>query len=241
MSTGLKKVHLLGQQLQSVRDRAVDDKNAIIALYSSVDPKHDARITAFSKFTNVLNSVLLSFVFISKHLLHKQWWDTIDLDRAPDPDRQIYINEFINLTKIAFVHGMVSAIESSFRLFLRALDPSACNGGMAEFKSIYECLFNSKLATAPPDGSTLLDLLRLVRNVIHNNGVYFNPRGIDVSLNWKGETFEFKQGDLLGFVTWEFLIRISDSLHELLHGVAEDANLRNITVEITDPISLLYS
>jgi hypothetical protein len=76
---------------------------------------------------------------------------------------------------------MFSSIESSLRLFLRALDPTACNGGMKEFNSIYDCLFNSKLATAPADGIELLNLLRLVRNTIHNNGVYFNPRGTDVT------------------------------------------------------------
>jgi hypothetical protein len=39
------------------------------------------------------------------------------------------------------------------------------------------------------------------------------------------------------FVTWEFLIAVSDSLRELLLNVVQDRNLRNITVEIDDPFS----
>jgi hypothetical protein len=236
MQIGPEEVHRLIEQLQLVRDRAVDDKAAVMALYQFTAPEHDARVTAFSKFINVLNSAQLAFVFISKHLLHKQWWDAIARTPIPDDDKQVYVNEFANFVKVGFVHAMFSSIESSLRLFLRALDPIACNGGMAEFKSIYDCLFSSKLAIAPADGTQLLDLLRLVRNTIHNNGVYFNPRGGNVTLSWQGQTFEFRQGTPVDFVTWEFLIRVSDSLRVLLRQVVEDTNLRNITV-VDDPFS----
>jgi hypothetical protein len=40
----------------------------------------------------------------------------------PDTDKHIYANEFANFKKIAFVQGIFLAIESSLRLFLRALD-----------------------------------------------------------------------------------------------------------------------
>jgi len=235
---GPEEVHKLIKQLELVRDRAVEDKNAIIQLYSSVDPKHDARITAFSKLINILNSVQLALTFISKHLLHKEWWDSIANEPISDADKQIYANEFANLIKVAFVHGAFSAVESSLRLFLRALDPIACNGGMAEFKSIYDCLFKSKLATEPIEGSQLLDLLRLVRNTIHNNGVYFSSRGSDARLIWNGQTYEFYHGKPVDFVTWEFLINISDALRRLLREIAEDANMKAIKAEITDPFSI---
>jgi hypothetical protein len=237
MLIGPEEVHRLIKQLQPVRDRAVDDKAAVIKLYPFTTPEHDARITAFSKFINVLHSVQLAFAVISKHLLHKQWWDAIACTPIPDDDKRVYANEFANFLKVGFVHAMFSSIESSLRLFLRALDPVACNGGMAEFKSIYDCLFSSKLATTPSDGIQLLDLLRLVRNTIHNNGVYFNPRGGNVTLSWQGQTFEFRQGAPVDFVTWEFLIQVSDSLRILLRQVVEDTTLRNITVVIDDPFS----
>lgn len=163
----------------------------------------------------------------------------VGVNRAPisDADKQMYANEFANFTKVGFMHALFSSLESSLRLFLRALDPAACNGGMAEFKSIYDCLFRSKLAAAPMDGTQLLDPLRLVRNTIHNNGVYFNRRGGNVTSNWQGGTYEFKQGAPVDFVTWEFLIQVSDSLMTLLREIVNDANLRNIAVEIDDPFS----
>ena len=236
MSLGPDEVHCLIEQFQPICNRAVDDKTAVVALYPFATSEHDARITAFSKLISVLNSVQFAFTFVSKHLLHKQWWDAVARTPISDGDKQVYADEFANFTKVGLVHAMFSSIESSLRLFLRALDPVACNGGMAEFKSIYDCLF-SKLAAAPPDGTQLLDLLRLVRNTIHNNGVYFNPHGGNVTLNWQGQTFEFRQGAPVDFVTWEFLIRVSDSLRTLLRQVVEDAKLRNVTAEIDDPFS----
>jgi hypothetical protein len=56
-------------------------------------------------------------------------------------------------------------------------------------------------------------------------------------LNWQGHTFEFTQGIPVDFVTWEFLIRVSDSLRMLLRETVEDVNVRGITVEIDDPFS----
>jgi hypothetical protein len=231
------EVHRLIEKLQPVRDRALDDKAAVVGIYSFASPDHDARITAFAKFINVLNSVQLALTFASKHLLHKQWWDSIARTPIPDEDKRVYANEFVNFTKVGFVHALFSSIESSLRLLLRALDPAACNGGTAEFKSVYECLFNSMLAKTPTDGAQLLDLIRLVRNTIHNNGVFISPRGDTVTLNWQGQTFKFIQGAPADFVTWEFLIRISDTLRMLLREIVEDVNVRNIAVQIDDPFS----
>jgi hypothetical protein len=174
---------------------------------------------------------------MSKYLLHKEWWESISRTPIPDSDKQAYANEFANFTKVGFVHALFSSIESYLRLFLRAIDPVACNAGMAEFKSVYDCLFKTKLAAAPADCTELIDLLRLVRNTIHNNGVYFSPRGGTVNLNWQGNTFEFRQGVAVDFVTWEFLIRVSDSLRTLLREIVEDANLRSLAVGIDDPLS----
>jgi hypothetical protein len=49
--------------------------------------------------------------------------------------------------------------------------------------------------------------------------------------------FEFKQGVPVDFVSWEFLIRVSDALRQLLREVVEDANLKGMSVEINDPFS----
>ena len=96
-----------------------------------------------------------------------------------------YITGFGKFIKFGLVHGIFSCVESFLRVFLRALDPTACSGGLDNFKNIYISLFQSKLAKCPPDGVKLLDLFRLVRNTIHNNGVYFHKDEEDRSIGWR--------------------------------------------------------
>jgi hypothetical protein len=237
MTLGPNEIHHLILRLKPIRDALAEDKTEIMSIYSSIDPKHDARITAYSKAINVITSVQLALLFMSKHLFKKKWWETIASNPIPDEDKLIYTHEFGMFTKIGFVQGIYMVIESSLRLFLRALDPDACNRGMEGFESIYNCLFKSKLRIIPTDGVHLIDLLRFVRNTIHNNGVYFHPSGNDNSVKWNGETFEFKQGAPVDFVTWDFLTMVSDELRKLLREVVEDSNLRGISVEINDPFS----
>lgn len=224
---------LIGE-LQTVRNGFMQDQIDVTRLYPSVDPRYDARISAYTKAINAINSTHLALTFIAKHLLHDEWWAAITHKQIPDADKKVYVVEFVNFTTIAFVQGLFLVVESSLRIFLRALDSSACNGGTAEFKSIYDCLFKSKLSSAPHEGIELLDLFRLVRNTVHNNGIYFHKTGKDTSVNWGGETFVFKHGAPIDFATLEFVIRISKAVRKLLREVVEDASLRAIRAPIND-------
>jgi len=61
-----------------------------------------------------------------------------------------------------------TGVETSFRIFLRALDPTACNNGTGPFNTIYDCLLGSKQlnfpATERAAAKELLNLSRLLRN-----------------------------------------------------------------------------
>jgi len=234
---GAKEVMDLIKQLEQIRDQTVQNKESVMALYSNFDPRKDARITAFSKMINIFNSVQLALIFISEHLLDLNWWKAISREVIPVSDVRRYVAEFMNFSKIGFVQSLFSATESSLRLFLRALDPAACDGGTGPFKSIYDCLFTTKLSACPPEGVELLDLFRLVRNTIHNNGVYFHRDGRNVTVTWRGTSYEFKQSLPVNFVTWQFLLEISDAIRHLMYSVVTDAKLRTMTREITDPFT----
>jgi hypothetical protein len=179
---------------------------------------------------NVFNSLLLASVFARNSITSGNWRETLGAEEF-----SIWVQEYDGFLKIGFVQAVFLAIESSLRVFLRALDPTACKGGMAEFKSIYECLFKSKLYVCPIDGVELLDLLRNIRNTVHNNGVFFNPKGSDTSVKWAGQNYVFKHGLPVDFVTWDLIIYAADVVRKLLRSVTEDASLQAITTEITEP------
>ncbi len=172
---------------------------------------------------------MLTCVFARNSIEEGNWRKT-----AGAEEFTLWIQNYDDFVKIGYIHNISLAIESSFRNFLRALDPKACVRGMAEFKSIYECLFKSKLSEAPSEGTKLLDFLRLIKNTSHNNGVYLHQSGVNKTVNWKGKNYEFKQGTPVDFVTWDFILEISDALRSLLRKVAEDQNLKAINREITE-------
>lgn len=235
---GLSEVMGLIKELEPIRDKAVQDKASVTAMLLNLDRQKDARITAFSKMINVLNSVQLAMTFVSKHLLDLNWWRSIAREGISVSDAKIYANEFMSFSKIGLVQFLFSTTESSLRLFLRSLDPTACDGGMGPFKSVYDCLFSSHLSTPPHEGIELLDLLRLIRNTIHNNGVYFDRNARDATVTWRGRSYQFKQSAPVDFVTWRFLLEVTDASRSLMYTVVTDANLRAVAHEITDPFAL---
>jgi hypothetical protein len=200
---------------------------------------NDARLTTIANFGGVIDSTNLAFYFISKNLLppDNSWWDGY---RPPFPSfndyhRSVMVNGFNNgFVKVAFIQSLFSTLDSKFRIFLRELDPAACSGGTDAFRSIYTAL-RSRLTSVPADADDLIKLLRLVRNTIHNNGVYFDKRGRDEQVTYKGETYDFKHGKPVNFVHWEWLLERLEDVQELLFRVVNDPNILGVPHEMVDP------
>ena len=83
----------------------------------------------------------------------------------------------------------------------------------------------------------LLDLLRLVRNTIHNNGVYFAPDGQDAVVTYKGITYHFYHGKAVDFASWDLLLEIADAVRQLLLDVIADQAVSGVPGQIADPFA----
>lgn len=148
----------------------------------------DARRTYFSRLANDIESAELALKFLDESLAHTDWW-AANYGPLPSPrDTGIYIVEFSQFTKTALLQLAFGTVESACRVFLRAVDAGACEGGTREFKSIYECLLRTKLQLAEADDRVaLLDVLRELRNTIHNHGVYFHRSNRGIVTAWRLE------------------------------------------------------
>ncbi|WP_159098857.1 hypothetical protein [Aquabacterium olei] len=233
---GPTEIMSLVKQIQANRDVLFDEKLKLgNGVYAAQDFERDARLTVYSKLINSCNSLQLALTLMSSNLMNLDWWKAIARSPIPEPDVAIYVKEFDSFSKIGFVQSIFSAIESSLRIYLRALAPSACSNGTSEFKSIYECLFKTQLSAEPADGVVLLDLLRNVRNTIHNNGVFFNKAATNQSISWKGKQFLFEYSKPVDFVTWDFLLEVVTALEKMIGEIVNDSKLTSITTGIIDP------
>lgn len=158
------------------------------------DRRRDARLMVFSNILAVIDSVMVGLVFTKGVLPGDRFWSEYGLQFHADPpaaakaaqhDVERRLEGFI---KVGFVQVLFSVVENAMRSYLRALDPLACAAGTANFQSVYTTLLK-RLSMPIPDATELLDLWREVRNVVHNNGVYFNTKGdTEKTIVYKGRT-----------------------------------------------------
>ena len=160
--------------------------------------------------------------------------------KIPDEsNRAKILKVFPQFLVVGFFYSFFSAIESSFRIYLRELAPAACNNGTADFKSIYDSLFKKLKLQQRKDYTDLLDLLRHIRNTIHNNGVCFHPDGKNKTVTYKGKQYIFDIGKpvkLRGRVL-NFLVGLMPDILKMIEDVvySQDIISRN---KIIDPITV---
>ena len=219
-------------RLQDIREAAWGQRDGLLVKYPSWDREMDARVAAFNRLGAILTGVHASFFWLAEFLRNEQKGHST-LPLAKDA-REYYFTTFIDFTRTGLLISTFSTVESSFRSFLRAIDPNACNGATSEFKSVYECLLRSKLSVGVNDYIQLLDLLRHARNTIHNNGVYLSKTGTDVQVPYKGVTYRFPHGTRIDFVTFEFVLSLTEDLAQLLFKIVADPALTTITATIKD-------
>lgn len=219
--------------IQNIRDSFHLKKDIITSQFPSWNPIKDARITIFSKCINVCNSTQLAFTFMHFHLTDPQWWKQIGKSEIPLTDIQIYLSEYDMFTKIGYIQFSFASIESAFRLYVKALDPTACNNGTSEFKSIYSYLLK-RLSLQSHEN--ILDILRLIRNTVHNNGVYFHKNGNNETVTYKGIVYNFNIGTPITFVTWDFIFEIIKDVEDLIVDVINSSEISNI-IDIQDPFA----
>ena len=206
------------------------------------DKARDARITVFLNILAVIDSAMVGLTFTKGTLPAGRFWsecglvfhaDTPEVVKAARRDIERKLEEFI---KVGFIQVFFSMVESAIRTYLRALDPTACAGGTAEFQSIYKCLLK-KLSAPIPDSIELLDLWREVRNVIHNNGIYFNRKGrVDKTIAYKGKTYLLAHGQKIDFVHLNRCFSFAFDVVLLLQTIVKDEIIKNHSGLILDPI-----
>ena len=194
----------------------------------------DARLTVFSKLYNGLTTISLSVIFIENSLQTDIWWKERFPNLTPH-DIENNKHNFVLSTKHSFGMLLFILAENKFRIFLRAIDPVACSGSTEAFESIYACLLRSKLSSSPPEAFELLELIRLVRNTIHNDGVYLHKKGLDDVVTYKGVDYAFHHGKPIQFVTWEFLLMMAADIQNLFAKIVSDKVIAEINGHIIDP------
>lgn len=196
--------------------------------------ENDARIGVFAKCINSIEPVFFSLIFCEEYLRKPEWQARFSKDHKTPPhseEMQHQVDAYIMYQQYSYAELFFAGIESSMRIFVRGIDPNACNEGRATFGSISDFLLKK---TNTEKYKPLLELFRLIRNTSHNNGIYLPENGENKTINWKGVDYNFEVEKSVSFVTFPFLINLSKDLREMLVEMVESNELNSIS-EIIDP------
>jgi hypothetical protein len=160
----------------------------------------------------------------------KDYWSAYFHAIPNDSELKDFYKELDVLNRFAGFYGQFSIYESRLRHFQVELDKVACEGGLANFDSITNwTLKKLDLKEHLP----FCELLRLTRNTIHNNGIYRPIKSQNAEIVFNGKTYNFIVNKPVDFVDWEFLIIISNGLHDLFFDIV-NCSLIKEKASITD-------
>lgn len=221
------------------------ERAAFLALHSRVAAAHPDWVSKNDARTNLLakpiNHVLMAIVnvqIVQRVLVYVDFWRT---NVSPDLNTPELIGppyfEQNTFYRFGFFLFLLSNIEHGFR----AIQPKVVRGidehSDQPFAQVYSTLFRAVLtpALAAEHGNTF-DLLRTLRNTVHNNGVFSPNIRKDAEFTVAGTKYSFVVGKRADYFGWEHFIGWLPPIRSALTDVT-DAPLVASVQHISDVAS----
>ncbi|MCA1753562.1 MAG: hypothetical protein LC641_02450 [Spirochaeta sp.] len=237
-SSALELAELIQGALVSVQQ----DSAHVLQFYSQETKSAvDARTTSLSKLESVLHACLLGMIFVGQHLTDPEWWDR-SMGTAPDDEHlEGYVSRYTEFTKIGLIQATFSSIESSIRLVLRSLSPDTYKRLRVDFRHICYYLIDEFMRDERQHYRAVTDIMRLIRNTVHNNGVFSPKSGRDVRIWYRDQIYAFEAEKVVNFADWQLLLQIIVDFSEFISRVMTQPVITELE-HIEDPmISQLVS
>jgi hypothetical protein len=220
---------VLVKSLESCRLGFLNKKKALVAAYGiDAEKTADIRIIVFSKYINTINSAIYGHLFLDQDLRDISWWHKVGSKQPAKITVDLGIEQWEVFLRWSLFHATFSIYESFLRILVRAIDPTACSCGTTEFQSIYTTLFQRKLSTPYPHALELSNLMRLIRNMIHNSGLYISTKQRTLTVACNGKTYTFEHMKDPQILTWSTLLQLLNLQASLLHAVSSDPIVKAI-------------
>jgi len=174
----------------------------------------DLRVDAIQYQLVHLHNLCISFVLIKDSLLNFDWWDRY-FPGIPGPDEKMQnASRFNEMVMYSCFIAAFSTLESYVRAILVALDREANVRRDEHFYKQRKYLYERLLTIEFAELGVYFRLMQMLRNCIHNHGVYHDPKFPDECFVYRGVEYAFKNDLPPNCLQPEFLIdRIVDAIH----------------------------
>ncbi|MBA7685246.1 hypothetical protein ES703_93664 [subsurface metagenome] len=123
------------------------------------------------------------------------------------------LREYALMVKFFTVHALATSTEETLRAIVRSAPSTFTIKATAEFQSVHRHVLKKVSLQKFED---LFEILRLTRNTIHTNGVFFPSKRNNVQKNYGDRQFDFKVGETLDWLGEDFLPWMATQLNDAM-------------------------
>jgi len=196
----------------------INEIQKIVGKYSDLHKKikqdhsdwdaEDPRVALVGRTANVLITQLVDAYVFATCVINKKWWE-IYIPGVPKDNIQRQADSYVAHNKISNYLLFFSFFESDMRRLYRKIYPGKQKDGTGHFYHIYSDILKYSELTKYTE---FLRFCKEIRNLIHNNGVYFNCHNKQCAINFRGESYNFTYGKSVDFLYAELIFRIYDEM-----------------------------
>jgi len=210
-------------QIEAIRKAAENGLQALKNDYPNW-PYNDARRAAVMRLASILFFPVVSLYVMRMHMHDPDWWEQYAPGSGVDMANHGR-DAFDRGVKGRLIVELLGNLEHSFRLILNQLDPTNTDW---KFQKICQSLLrpsHPRLDKIPAEWEPTLQLLRLMRNTVHNSWTHCPENGKNATVIFKGKSYEFIVEKPLDFVSWDLLGDITRSVLQIVVEVVRDKNV----------------
>lgn len=229
-------------KLKTALDRVVEIRNktdkdiSVLLNKFNWEKRKDIRINSLVKILRFLIGLNLSLhSLIEMADTEYEHWPELKLPRKENEDISGYLIAYKAFIEISFISSLFSIIESTLRAYYQHIDPEEYDSIKKNTYTVTNKFLLEKLNREFTYGFEWVNLMRNIRNVIHNNGIYSPIDGKSRTLPYKEKEYKFIPGKTMDFVSWPLLLNLADDFRELMFQISIDENIRNIPETIPEP------
>jgi len=171
----------------------------------------DARLTCYTKCTNIVEEILFSRIFEDEQLRDPQWYERISYIKSPTENQIKTTQEtYDSFLRVSLVTLFFSSLENLLRTLKKELFPTSTENQIYKIVEIILERLDLKYY------QRIFDLYRFLRNSLHNNGIITDSHAYPILYN--GVWYNFQIGKTVQ-VDWLMLCEVTSELEDCLNKI----------------------
>lgn len=196
-------------ELEQLRLKALTSRNSLVVTYG-YDILRDYRITIFEQIDRVLIYHDTNVVMFLRYIMHPEY--VTELFNTSEKDSKRIAIDYLQRSKHALIIFFQSVVESYYRALGKAINLKDTH----QLSKLVNSIFNHYNIEHNCEWKKANEILSIVRNTLHNNGIHTHP---DIKIDYHGKTHLFSKGLAHHSGGYDTIIHIMSDIIEFIFSI----------------------